>query len=81
MTTRQIQRHDHFFQRLLDKPGTAGTLLRERLPEEVAQLLVDAPPVLSWCRDRSCPAVCAATAPTASTRARPSPGGRFSCTL
>ncbi|MBF0563290.1 MAG: Rpn family recombination-promoting nuclease/putative transposase [Alphaproteobacteria bacterium] len=44
--TRVIQRHDQFFQRLLGKPGTAGALLRERLPAEVAKLLVDEPPEL-----------------------------------
>ncbi len=42
--TRIIQRHDQFFKRLLDQPGTAGALLRERLPPEVAALLDDQPP-------------------------------------
>ena len=46
MTARQVQRHDQFFQRLLEKPGAAGALLRERLPVEVVQLLVDEPPEL-----------------------------------
>ncbi|MQP68597.1 hypothetical protein GE253_25110 [Niveispirillum sp. SYP-B3756] len=32
MPSRPIQRHDQFFQTLPDKPGMAGTLLRERLP-------------------------------------------------
>jgi len=44
MPRRPPQRHDAFFQALLDKPGTAGTLLRERLPPEVAALLTDDPP-------------------------------------
>ncbi|CAK0773651.1 hypothetical protein CCP4SC76_5780004 [Gammaproteobacteria bacterium] len=44
MPKRLIQRHDAFFQRLLDQPESAATLLRERLPEEVACLLVDEPP-------------------------------------
>ncbi len=42
--TRIIQRHDQFFKRLLDQPGTAGALLREGLPHEVAALLDDQPP-------------------------------------
>jgi hypothetical protein len=46
MPTRVIQRHDSFFQRLLDQPGMAGTLLRERLPPEVVGLLVNEPPEL-----------------------------------
>ena len=41
---RLIQRHDQFFKRLLDQPGAAGALLRERLPPEVAALLSDEPP-------------------------------------
>jgi predicted transposase YdaD len=41
-----IQRHDQFFKRLLDQPGAAGALLRERLPPEVAALLDDGPPEL-----------------------------------
>ncbi|MEI6986266.1 MAG: Rpn family recombination-promoting nuclease/putative transposase, partial [Rhodospirillaceae bacterium] len=35
-----------FFQRMLDKPGNAGALLRERLPAEVVRLLVNEPPEL-----------------------------------
>lgn len=46
MASRQVQRHDQFFRQLLDKPGTAGTLLRERLPPEVATLLAPEPPEL-----------------------------------
>ena len=46
MTKRQLQRHDQFFQRMLDKPGNAGALLRERLPAEVVCLLVNEPPEL-----------------------------------
>jgi hypothetical protein len=46
MPSRPVQRHEAFFQTLLDKPGTAGTLLRERLPPEVAALLADDPPEL-----------------------------------
>ncbi len=46
MPPRKLQRHDQFFQRMLDKPGTAGALLRERLPAEVVRLLVDEPPEL-----------------------------------
>ncbi len=46
MVSRQLQRHDQFFQRLLDQPGAAGALLRERLPAEVAALLVAEPPEL-----------------------------------
>jgi len=42
--SRLIQRHDQFFKRLLDQPGAAGALLRERLPPEVAALLDDRPP-------------------------------------
>ena len=42
--SRLIQRHDQFFKRLLDQPGTAGALLRERLPPEVAALLGDEAP-------------------------------------
>ncbi|MBI1206933.1 MAG: DUF4351 domain-containing protein [Azospirillum sp.] len=41
-----IQRHDQFLKRLLDQPGAAGALLRERLPSEVARLLVNEPPEL-----------------------------------
>ncbi|MEI8397204.1 MAG: Rpn family recombination-promoting nuclease/putative transposase, partial [Rhodospirillaceae bacterium] len=46
MPKRLVQRHDQFFQQLLDKPGTAGVLLHERLPAEVVRLLVDEPPEL-----------------------------------
>ncbi|QQP89192.1 Rpn family recombination-promoting nuclease/putative transposase [Skermanella sp. TT6] len=46
MTSRLIQRHDHFFKRLLDQPGAAGALIRERLPEEVARQLSPEDPVL-----------------------------------
>jgi predicted transposase YdaD len=46
MTQRPLQRHDQFFQRLLEKPGGARMLLRERLLPEVAALLVDEPPEL-----------------------------------
>ena len=42
--SRLIQRHDQFFKRLLDQPGTAGALLRERLPFEIVALLDDQPP-------------------------------------
>ena len=41
MPPRLIQRHDQFFKRLLDKPGAAGALLRERLPPEIAARLAD----------------------------------------
>jgi predicted transposase YdaD len=44
MASRLIQHHDQFFKRLLDKPGTSGALLRERLPPEIAALLSDEPP-------------------------------------
>ena len=44
MSKRVTQRHDAFFQRLLDQPESAASLLRERLPKEVARLLVDEPP-------------------------------------
>lgn len=46
MASRQAQRHDQFFQRLLDRPDTAGALLRERLPPEVVALLAPEPPEL-----------------------------------
>lgn len=46
MPTGPVQPHDAFFQALLDNPGNAGALLRERLPPEVAALLADEPPVL-----------------------------------
>jgi predicted transposase YdaD len=41
-----IRRHDQFFKHLLDRPGAAGTLLRERLPRAVTRLLADEPPEL-----------------------------------
>ncbi len=44
MPRRQLQRHDPFFRRLLDQPAAAGALLREHLPPEVAELLVDETP-------------------------------------
>jgi len=44
MPRRPAQRHDAFFQTLLDRPGSAGTLLRERLPPEVVALLAEDPP-------------------------------------
>jgi len=44
MPSRKVQRHDAFFQTLLDRPGNAGTLLRERLPPEVVGLLTDGAP-------------------------------------
>lgn len=37
MPPRLIQRHDQFFKRLLERDGTAGALLRERLPPAVAE--------------------------------------------
>lgn len=40
------QPHDKLFKGLLDQPGTAGALLRERLPPEIASLLTDDPPEL-----------------------------------
>ena len=46
MSSRTVQRHDQFFQQLLDKPDVAGRLLRERLPPEVVELLADEPPEL-----------------------------------
>ena len=42
--SRLTQRHDQFFKRLLDQPGAAGALLRERLPPEIAALLSDESP-------------------------------------
>ncbi|EWY40399.1 hypothetical protein N825_36975 [Skermanella stibiiresistens SB22] len=39
MNSRVIRRHDQFFKLLLDQPGAAGTLLRERLPVEVSSRL------------------------------------------
>ena len=48
MPSRLIQRHDQFFKRLLEQDGTAGALLRERLPPEVADRLgPDAPELVS----------------------------------
>lgn len=41
-----LRRHDQFFKRLLEQPGTAGTLLRERLPAAVAARLAADPPQL-----------------------------------
>ncbi|KAF0117523.1 MAG: hypothetical protein FD149_1098 [Rhodospirillaceae bacterium] len=38
--------HDTLFKGLLDQPGTAGALLRERLPPEIVLLLADDPPEL-----------------------------------
>ena len=42
--TRLFHRHDAYFKRLLDQPGTALALLRERLPAVVARWLVDEEP-------------------------------------
>lgn len=39
-----ILRHDQYFKRLLDRPGTAAALLRERLPPSLAARLTDDPP-------------------------------------
>ena len=48
MPSRLIKRHDQFFKRLLDHAGTAGALIRERLPWEVAERLApDAPELVS----------------------------------
>jgi predicted transposase YdaD len=48
MPSRLIERHDQFFKRLLDHAGTAGALIRERLPREVAERLApDAPELVS----------------------------------
>ena len=44
--TEPAQPHDKLFKGLLDQPGTAGALLRERLPPEIASLLTDDPPEL-----------------------------------
>ncbi|MEI8397438.1 MAG: Rpn family recombination-promoting nuclease/putative transposase, partial [Rhodospirillaceae bacterium] len=44
--TEPTQPHDKLFKGLLDQPGTAGALLRERLPPEIACLLSDDPPEL-----------------------------------
>ncbi|MBF0624957.1 MAG: Rpn family recombination-promoting nuclease/putative transposase, partial [Magnetococcales bacterium] len=40
------QPHDRFLKALLSTPETAGTLLRERLPKEVAEMLSPDPPEL-----------------------------------
>ena len=48
MSPRIIRRHDQFFKLLLDQPGAAGTLLKERLPAEVADRLgPDAPELVN----------------------------------
>ena len=48
MPSRLIQRHDQFLKRLLEHEGTAGALLRERLPPAVADRLgPDAPELVS----------------------------------
>jgi len=44
--TEPFQPHDKLFKALLDQPGTAGALIRERLPSEVVALLADDPPEL-----------------------------------
>ena len=44
--TEPTQPHDKLFKGLLDQPGTAGALLRERLPAEISCLLSDDPPEL-----------------------------------
>ena len=41
-----MQPHDKLFKGLLDQPGTAGALIRERLPEDIRALLTDDPPEL-----------------------------------
>ena len=46
MPSRLIRRHDQFFRRLLDHPGAAGALLRERLPAAVAERLAPGAPEL-----------------------------------
>jgi hypothetical protein len=46
MPDRLIRHHDQFFKHLLDRPGAAGMLLRERLPRAVTRLLVEDPPEL-----------------------------------
>lgn len=40
------QPHDRFLKALLSDPDKAGTLLRERLPREIADLLSPEPPEL-----------------------------------
>jgi Putative transposase, YhgA-like/Domain of unknown function (DUF4351) len=42
--TRLFHRRDAYFKRLLDQPGTALALLRERLPTAIARRLVDEEP-------------------------------------
>ncbi|ABK45356.1 conserved hypothetical protein [Magnetococcus marinus MC-1] len=44
--TKITQPHDRFLKALLSDPDKTGTLLRERLPKEVAELLSSEPPVL-----------------------------------
>ena len=44
--TEPTQPHDKLFKGLLDQPGAAGALIRERLPKEIAALLDDSPPEL-----------------------------------
>ena len=44
--TEPTQPHDKLFKGLLDQPGTAGALLRERLPSDIACFLTDDPPEL-----------------------------------
>ncbi|WP_029007253.1 Rpn family recombination-promoting nuclease/putative transposase [Azospirillum halopraeferens] len=46
MSGQLIRRHDQFFKRLLDQPGAAGALLRERLPPAITARLSDDPPEL-----------------------------------
>ncbi len=41
-----IHPHDRFLKALLSNPATAGTLLRERLPKEVVEVLSSDPPEL-----------------------------------
>ncbi len=41
-----VQPHDRFLKALLSDPQTAGTLLRERLPKEISELLSPEPPEL-----------------------------------
>nr|VFK20805.1 MAG: Putative transposase, YhgA-like [Candidatus Kentron sp. LPFa] len=42
--TKITQPHDHFMKELLSHPERAGTLLRERLPDEVTRFLSAKPP-------------------------------------
>ena len=44
--TEPTQPHDKLFKGLLDQPGAAGALLRERLPPEIVGLLTEEPPEL-----------------------------------